>query len=425
MYDVFSIPDFQFPEGFLWGVAAAGHQIEGNNINSNHYQQEMEWPVDPKGIKVPSGMACNHYNMVDEDTALIKKLGYPSYRMSVEWSRIEPEEGRFCEEAIQHYLREIAGLKENGIQIMMTMHHFTHPTWFDREGGFQNLDNRRYFERYLEKVVPLFATYVDSWNVFNEFNMGESEQELKEKAAVFKYHALGYHIIKKYSKAPVSSAHALIMYDAKRRFDLFDTAMQQYDDMVVNEFFLHGIRTGEVVLPPIEGYYDPDIKGSCDFWSVNIYTRTLVDARAENCCSERYAHKHLRLIDMPFYLDELHPEVVIHQLNRLKDKPVIITENGLACKDDDWRIVFITLYLSALHEAMRMGVDLQGYLYWSLLDNYEWWTFRPRFGLVDVDFETFQRTPKPSAYFYRDIIRNNGFSQEILRKYLHQLPTIS
>lgn len=418
MYDVFSIADFRFPKGFLWGTATAGHQIEGNNTNANRYKDEQERPVDPNGILVPSGMACNHYNMVEEDTALLQSLEIPTYRMSIEWSRIEPVEGQFDDDAIRHYLNEITLLKEKGIKVFVTLHHFTHPIWFDELGGFEKLDNRKYFERFLEKVVPLYAPFVDSWNVFNEFNIYD------DRMAVIRYHALGYHIIKKYTKATVSTAHAMVMAEPKRYYDKFDRVMADLRDCRENEFFFHAIRTGEVVVPQSGSYIDADIKGTCDYWAINIYTRSMADARVKSGSGTRYAHKYLPLIDMKFYLDELQPEVIVHQLARLVDKPVIITENGVATPNDDWRIVYLTLYLSALHDALQMGIDVQGYLYWSFMDNYEWYSYLPKFGLVDVDFNTFARTPKQSAYFYRDLIRNNGFTQEILRKYLHKLPTL-
>ncbi|MBE7036504.1 MAG: glycoside hydrolase family 1 protein [Ruminococcaceae bacterium] len=420
MYDVFSIPDFKFPEGFKWGVGTAGHQIEGNNTNANRYKEEQERPYDPNGIIVPSGMACNHYNMVEEDTNLLKELEIPNYRMSIEWSRIEPVEGQFNEEAINHYLDEIRLLKEKGIGVFLTLHHFTHPIWFDDLGGFSNLDNRKYFERFCEKVVPIYAPYVDNWNVMNETNAFENRVDQ------LRYHALGYHIIKKYSKAPVSTAHSFTMFHPKRQYDVFDRAWADYKDAQANEYFFHAIRTGEVVdLGRDDGFFDRDIKDTCDYWAINIYNRSAVDARCIKTMRKRYTHTYLPLIDMKnFYLDELYPEVMVHQLCRVMDKPVYITENGVACKDDDWRLVCLTLFLSALHDAMEMGVDVKGYIHWSLMDNFEWYSYKPKFGLVDVDFETFKRTPKKSAYFYRDIIRNNGVSQELLRKYLDKLPTL-
>lgn len=421
MYDVFSLPDFIFPKDFVWGTSTAGHQIEGNNIHSQNWADEQKRPANE--IYQPSGMACNHYNMVDEDIKLMKELEAPAYRMSAEWSRIEPVEGQFNQEAVNHYINELSSLKENGFTVYLTLHHFTHPLWFENSGGFFKRDNMRYFERYLEKVVPLFAPYVDSWNVFNEINADTSDKAQKMKLAIMPYHALGYRIIKKYSDAPVSTAHAFIMFDPSRRYDKFDNAAAEMMDCQCNEFFFHAIRTGEVVVPGYGSYYDKDIKNTADYWAINIYTRTMIDSRQEDLKGKRYDHKFLKLLPMDFYLDEFFPETIIHQLSRLKDKPVYITENGLS-GDDDWRILYIALHLNALHEAIRMGVDVRGYFYWSLMDNYEWSSFVPKFGLIDVNFETFERKFKNSAYFYRDIIRNNGLNQNILKKYINKLPII-
>lgn len=422
MYDLFSMKAFQFEKDFLWGTSTAGHQIEGNNIYSNNWADEQKRPVDKTGIYKPSGMACDHWNRINEDIELMKQIGAPAYRMSIEWSRIEPEEGWFDAKAIDHYLSELTKLKESGFTVFVTLHHFTHPLWFDKKGGFVNLDNRKYFERYLEKILPVYSPFVDGWNVFNEINGGISIKACSFKMAIMRYHALGYHLIKKYSDAPVSTAHALVMREPQRRYDKFDSTMAEYRDCCENEFFFHAVRTGEVVLPFCDAYYDPDIKGSADYWAVNIYTRDMVDARHADLSGKRYDHKKLKMIPMDFYLEEFFPETVIHMLSRLTDKPVYITENGCSCLDDDWRIVWITVYLSALHEASRMGVDLRGYFYWSLMDNYEWTSFVPRFGLIDVNFDTFERRLKKSAFFYRDIVKNNGFSQEILRRYLNEIP---
>ena len=130
------------------------------------------------------------------------------------------------------------------------------------------------------------------------------------------------------------------------------------------------------------------------------------------------------MIKPDFYLEEINPECIINNLSRLTDKPVIITENGCCCDNDDLRIAFISVYLSAIREAIDLGIDVRGYLYWSMLDNYEWYSFKPKFGLYNVDFKTFERTPKPSAYFYRDVIANNGVSQKTLRKYLKENPRV-
>ena len=130
------------------------------------------------------------------------------------------------------------------------------------------------------------------------------------------------------------------------------------------------------------------------------------------------------MIKADFYLEEMTPECMIANLGRLRDKPIYITENGCSCDDDRFRIVYIALYLSAVAEAISLGCDVRGYLYWAIMDNFEWGSYLPRFGLCDCDFKTFERTPKPSAYFYKEIIENNGFNQAILRKYLKELPSL-
>ncbi len=416
MYDIFSLKNFKMPEGFLWGSGYAGHQVEWNNVNSHRWYNE----INGKTLEC-SGLACNSYEMYREDIALVSELGHGAFRTSVEWSRIEPEEGVFCEEALEHYVRLFAGLKEKGIKVFATMVHLSHPLWFAKAGDFRNTENLRYFERYLEYTVPRIAPYVDFWNVLNESNMTGTESKLGS----LYFHALGYHVIKKYSSAPVSSAHALVQYVPQRYHDRWDRAMSEIKDLEYNEYFFHAIRTGEIVFPYRDGVLAPEVKGTADFWAVNSYVRDMVDSRRAKLNGKRYDCKELKLIDMDFYLEEMDPECLIANTTRLTDKPIYITENGCSCNDDRFRIVFIALYLSAVAEAIRMGADIRGYLYWTLLDNYEWTSFKPRFGLCNCDRVTFERTQKPSAAFYSEIIRNNGFDRSILRRYLSEMPSLT
>ncbi len=423
MYDVFSLPDTFFPENFIWGSATSGHQIEGNNIHSSHWKREQAPDFLSDEFRARSGRTCNHYELWRQDATLLKELGHKTYRMSVEWSRIEPVKGQFNKEATEHYVKELALLQEMGIQVFVTLIHFVTPAWFSDMGGYAKTENLKYFERYLEYIVPIITPYVDGWNVLNEFNLGLGEEAFARKMSAIKYHARGYHVIKKYSKAPVSTAHAFVEYAPKRHHDPFDNKMAGYVDWAINEFFFHAIRTGELVLPFTDGEYCPEVKGSLDYWGINIYTRSLMDARKSNPWGTRYVHKQLNMVKTGFH-NEMYPEIMIAQLTRIKDKPVIITENGCCCDDDRFRVVYLALYLNALREAIDLGVDVRGYLHWSTMDNYEWKSFVPRFGLVDVNYETFERTPKPSAYFFKEIIENNGFNQEMLRKYLSELPSL-
>ena len=432
MYDVFSLPPIRFPEGFLWGSATAGHQIEGGNVHSQAWHQEQQpdfFKDDPQRLtRAVSGQACNHYQLYREDAALLARLGHQAFRMSIEWSRIEPREGHWDHEALAHYLDCLDLLAQKGIQVFITLHHFTHPLWFDRLGGFTKAANLRYFERYLAFLLPKISAYVSGWNVINEFNQwgglwGGPEIAVL-KFNMLRAHALGYHLIKQYSNAPASSAHAFVHWSPRRCHDDPDRCLAAYADFVTNEFFFHALRTGELVYPQADAEFDPDVKGSLDYWAVNYYTRHMADARKASLQGARFRHKELKMVPMPFYLEEMYPEGLIASLERLRDQPVYITENGVAADDDRFRIVYLALHLSALHEALERGVDVRGYFHWSLMDNYEWTSFIPRFGLVVVDFTTFQRTPKPSAFFYREIIEANGFSGVTVRKYLDELPSL-
>ena len=433
MYDVFSLPLIRFPDGFLWGSGTAGHQIEGDNTHSQAWHKEQApefYASDPeRTLRAPSGKACDHYRLYREDVELIAALGHQAYRMSIEWSRIEPLEGQWDHNAAAHYLDLLERLVQKGIRVFVTLHHFTHPLWFDQLGGFGKADNRRYFERYLAFLLPRISPFVSGWNVINEFNQwggltaGPAIAPLKFN--MLRAHALGYHLIKQHSTAPVSSAHAFIHWFPRRFHDTLDRRMTDFADFTTNEFFFHALRTGELVYPGVDAEYAPEVKGALDFWAINYYTRHMVDARLARLDGPRFRHKKLRMIPMQFYLEEMYPEGLIANLERLGDYPVYITENGCAADDDRFRIVYLALHLSALHEAMERGVDVRGYLYWSLMDNYEWTSFIPRFGLVAVDFRTFRRTPKPSADFYREVIENHGFSGETVRRHLDALPTLS
>ncbi|HOV69736.1 MAG TPA: family 1 glycosylhydrolase, partial [Clostridia bacterium] len=185
MYDVFSLPEIKFPAGFVWGSSTAGHQIEGDNIYSQLWETEKAYDDGFCGTHVKSGKTCNHYELYPADIELLTRLGHQAFRMSIEWSRIEPAEGRFDTEAVKHYIDELALLKKHGIKVFVTLHHFTHPLWFEKLGQFYILENVKYFERYLEYIVPQISEYVDFWNVINEFNLGNEEQRITYKLVYY------------------------------------------------------------------------------------------------------------------------------------------------------------------------------------------------------------------------------------------------
>ncbi len=416
MYDLFSLPSFSFPKGFLWGSATAGHQIEGNNTNAQLYHKEIRENYAEK-----SGLACNHYRLFREDAALIARLGHQAYRCSVEWSRIEPEPGHWSEKALDHYREFLELLKKSGITTFVTLYHWTTPQWFEELGGFEKRENLHYFLRFAEKIVKSLDDVIDFYLVLNEKT--HTCNGAASGFAFIRAHAVTYRLLKTLTGKPVSSAHMALHCFPNRCYDELDRIMTNFLDFKVNGVFLHALKTGTLIAPETDEEACPEAKGALDFWALNMYTRYLVNSRAANLSAERFPHKKLRLIGKDFYLDEFYPEGATAILERFTGYPVYITENGCACDDDRFRIVYIALYLSAIHDAIRRGADIRGYLYWSLLDNYEWTSFLPRFGLVEVDFRTFKRTVRPCAEFFRDIIAANGFSQDILRKYLREMPS--
>ncbi len=421
MIDIFQYPDIKFPEGFLIGASTAGQQIEGNSFSQ----------YDLPGFRADderyqrAGLACRSYEFYEKDVELIRTLGLNAYRMSVEWSRIEPEKGVFSKEATDHYIHQLAMLKESGIKVCLTLLHFAYPAWLHKLGHFTNLNQMNLWRRYVEYIVPKVEPYVDYWITINELNL-PYHYPVSERLVLLEYHAAAYHIIKKYSNKPAAAALAYSMKMPYRgQEDKLDNLLAAYMDYEENEFFLHAIRTGEICAPGFESKYVPDLKDSCDYWAFNTYSRSIADGRKADWLHEHptYNATHIRGIQFPFYTDEIYPDIMVNALLRMRDKPCMITENGMATSDDRFRIVYISAMLQAIREAMDMGVEVLGYLYWSLLDNWEWGTNIPTFGIARADNETGERIIKDSGRFLGDICRQGGYSKALAEKYLKGMPS--
>lgn len=419
MFTTLSMKDVIFPKDFLFGAGGAGHQIEGDNIHSQFHEWET---TRPECFRLPAGKACNSWELYREDIALFQSLSWQIYRMSIEWSRIEPEQGVIDQTALRRYIDMLERLNNAGIKVSLTTHHWSHPLWFEKLGGFAKRENIKYFLKYLDFLVPQIKDFVHSWNVLNEFtNHGTNPQSFNLMKNLTVAHALGYHTIKKYTFAPVSSTHALIHWQPYRSYDEFDRCAAKMLDWSTNGYFIHAMETGELVLPHLEGETVPEVKDSLDYWAINYYTRHMASGRTENLTTHRFEFDRVSMIDEDVYHEEFYPDAFVQHLPRFKNKPVYICENGVAADDDRFRIVYLARHLAALKEAMDLGVDLRAYIHWSALDNYEWGSFKARFGLIHTDFQTFKRTPKPSAYFFQDIIKNHGITHAIRKKWLEPL----
>ena len=416
MIDLHEYPITEFPDDFLMGVASAGQQIEGNNCS---------WHDDPKyygtqnytGVPwVPAGIAMDSYHRYEEDIALAKEMHLDAFRLSVEWSRIEQEPGVFSEKEIMHYVHLLKRLKEEGMKTIVTLHHVSHPVWFHDLGAFNKMENLTYFLRYVETIVPRIMEYTDYFLVLNELNI-PFEYSIEERINMLQFHAYAYRLIKKFTDIPTSSTISYSFQEPFRgRFDRADSVLAEYVDWIENEFFFHAVRTGEIIMPYHDAIYCPELKDSMDFWAVNTYIRQLIDSRKAFPIGSVYNATHFKAMDTPIYTEEIEPEIMLKMLMRLNDKPVFITENGISCKSDRRRMEYIASMLVAIKQGMDLGANVIGYLHWSLLDNWEWGSYAPIFGLAYCD-ENLDRHLKTSGAFYGAIAKNKKITSDIIHKF--------
>ena len=401
----------KFPDEFLFGTATAAHQIEGDNKSNDwwHFEQEGRLPYK-------SGKACNHWNMYREDIELMASLGYRAYRFSIEWARIFPKEEKKDEDAIERYNEILKLLNSHGITPLVTLHHFTLPYWFLEKGGFEKEENLRYWEKYVETIreeikgAKLIATFNEPVvYMFSSYLMGDwpplkkaPKVASKVEANILRAHAIAYEILSDKFKVGIVKNIPIFLAMSDKPKDL-ETA-KKADDLF-NFNFLDAIWSGN--LKTLIGKYKIP-EGDADFIGVNYYSpyavrhsfnpfQFFIDFNVANIGERR--------TDMGW---SVYPEGIykaIEKMYRYK-RPIYITENGIATKDDDWRIEFIVQHLQYVHKAIKDGYDVRGYFYWSFMDNFEWDKgFAPRFGLVKIDYNTFRRTPRRSAYIYGEISR--------------------
>ncbi|MDI6605960.1 MAG: glycoside hydrolase family 1 protein [Candidatus Omnitrophota bacterium] len=387
----------KFPRNFLWGAATSAYQVEGNNVNSDWWQWEKE------AGKKKSGAACRHYEFYERDFNLAKDLHHNAHRLSIEWSRIEPKEGKFSRKELKHYIKVILALRRRNIEPIVTLHHFTNPVWFSKKGGWVNPRSVPRFLRYCNFVVSALAKQVRYWITINEptvyishsYIFGiwppQSKSYLKATAAGenmawahIRAHRLIHRIYKrlKIGEPPAVSIAQNVMAFVPARRDLKSRVSVYLRDRLYNLGFLERIMRHNLLNRPM------------DFIGVNYYSRHLVEQKRRGRRS-RYEKNSLGW--------DIYPQGLYEVLIGLKkyNLPVMITENGICTPDDSLRWRFIRSHLKNIHRAIREGVYVIGYLYWSLLDNFEWDKgFSPRFGLIGIDYKTYKRTVRKSAKMF-------------------------
>ena len=384
-----------FPEGFLWGVASAAHQIEGGNTNNDWW----DWEHNPaSGCVESSGDACDSAHRWPEDLDLVAGLGLRAYRFSLEWSRIEPAEGEWSRAALDHYRRICEGCRTRGIEPVVTFHHFSSPRWFAARGGWEAPDAPERFARFVERSAARLGDLVGWACTLNEPNVVAA---LGYSVGVYppgERDQLGKHLA---VNAALVRAHRLAV-DAMRSGpgDYPVGLTLSMEEMVAGP---GGEQARDVAEQIVEDTF-LDATGGDDFIGVQCYERRIFGPTGPIPPPPG-----ARLTEAGF---EFWPHVVEHTVRRaarVTGLPVVVTENGLATQDDAERIEFIGEALRGLHRCIADGVDVRGYFVWSLLDSFEWNRgFHGMLGLHEVDRETFERRPKPSAAWYGSVARANA-----------------
>ena len=430
-----------FPEGFLWGTATAAHQVEGGN----HLNDWWAWEQVPGHIKNGdrSDPACDHYQRFKADFDLLKSLHQNAHRLSLEWSRIEPRPGEFSSSAIQHYAEVLQALRERGMEPVVTLHHFTNPTWIAAAGGWESAETAERFATFAQRATDELGSLARYWVTINEptviayqgyirgdwppgkrGGIGSTAQVL---VTLMRAHWLTYERIKaKHPELQLGLAHHLRVFDPARPWMPLDRAVAAGFTRVFNETVLKTLRRGRLVFPltravtpsltlPTRGRgRESEITGprrSQDFIGLNYYTRELVKFnrhyRAE-LFGERVLPASAPRSDLNW---ELYPDGLYRTLRSLKSEglPILITENGIADRADRLRPEYLLSHLTAMHRAIAAGIPVRGYFHWTAFDNFEWAEgYSAKFGLIACDPVTQERRLRPSARLYAEICGSNA-----------------
>ncbi len=421
--------DVSFPKNFIWGTATAAHQIEGNNENTNW----GEWEKQTGKIKDGSNakIAVDGWNRAKDDIKLMKDLGVNSYRFSLAWNKIEPEKGKINEDALKHYDDLIDDLKANNIEPMITLHHFTHPLWFEQLGAFEKEENIKHFVEFSKLVFARYNDRVKHWVTLNEPNVfvtsayfntafppGNANTKLGGEVLknMLKAHVEVYRALKPAEggtqNIQIGLATSIFQFEPFRRWHLGDWAIARSSDAIFNETILGFFRTGtmnfSVPLDTSLVYTDLDAPKTLDFIGVNYYSHFAYKFDFDfKKATQSIAVEGEEMTDMPYTIYTEGIYRAIEEAGKLK-KPIIITENGIADSRDDRRGKYIKQSLYAVSKAIKDGYDVRGYYYWSLMDNFEWAEgYTQKFGLYEVDLQTQERKLREGSKAFVEIVNKN------------------
>ena len=425
--------DLKFPQGFYWGTATSSHQVEGNCTNNQWWAWEQEGGHIKDGTV--SGPACDHYNRFDEDFGIMQRLGHNAHRFSIEWSRIEPEEGRWDEKEVEHYRRVVESLHAHDLVPFVTLHHFTNPVWFENEGGWLSDRAPELLGRFAGYMAKALGDSVPFWLTINEppvlpaaqyiagvfppqkRDMGMAMTAARNilKSLGTMHNAIRENAPHKPQIGPViNMTYAMPASDSEE-----DKAAARALDQYWNAYWLDGIRDGVIGPPAGNGEEVPGLKGAWDILGLNYYSRSVVaGGRGVMGLRQVQPGADAETSTMGW---EVYPEGFYQCMVRLKQYgvPVYITENGIGTDDDAQRVSYLVRHLDQVQRAIKDGTDIRSYLHWSFQDNFEWAEgYRQKFGFFEREDGTLNRIAKPSAQLFGDWAKANAVPGALVEKYV-------
>lgn len=395
-----------FPSSFLWGAAISSYQTEGANYNSDWYLWEKKRNIQE------AAHSANHYELFSRDFKLAKELNLGAIRLSFEWARINPKPGVYLEEEINHYKEVIQTLKILGLKPFVTLHHFTNPIWFADSGGFQSSKNIDCFLGYLKRIVEEFKNDVQYWLIFNEplvyvyngYICGIWPPGIKSVSTASKVlrnitsaYIDGYKEIKNIYKEENIASYVSVVNHI-RKFSPCPSF--NFGQNSISACLKDKISNFDII--------DNLSKKAClDYLAVNYYCKEYVKFKGLIGCECPHQFHKERRNYLGWYI---YPQGLYELLKKLKgyNLPIYVMENGTAETEDYLYKEYLFSHLKCVAQAISEGIDIKGYFWWSLIDNFEWDKgFAPRFGLIDINYDTFERRIKPFAYAYAKICKEN------------------
>lgn len=405
------LPRRPVPEGFLWGTAISAHQSEGNNINSDAWLCEN---VSPTLFRESSRDACDSYHRYAEDVAIAADLGFNCHRIGIEWARIEPEEGLFSTAVLDHYRRVLEACHARGLAPMVTFNHFTVPRWFAARGGFEVADGADLFARFAGRASATLGDLISYATTFNEANIQRlismllrdpSLQGAVDAMLDTCRRASGAPRFSSLLFAPFETSEPIMLRAHREAVAAIKAKTANLPvGLTLTMQDVQGVgdgNQGEAVIEQLYGAWLDEARRA-DFVGVQTYTRVLVGPEGRLPPPEG-----AELTGAGY---EFHPQALggtIRFAHERIGRPIYVTENGIATDDDTRRIAYLDAALAEVRACLADGIPVHSYICWSLLDNFEWTRgYGERFGLVHVDYDTFVRTPKPSAHHLGAIARS-------------------